>query len=208
MGSRQAQTTTKTRQPLKEIQGAQIFLRPNFGAMAQQFGVQTKGVSVLEIHNDLEKQEQRMDGMKEHPSDPVTNAIMVVDNQGEIQTQLSIPCKKSASKLVLYISDKFDNIMVSLMLRTSWNCDFPMRVISWNCWGIGSQNFFRNIKELINIINPNVLIGMETRVTSSRAKRIASAGNYDGLVASEAKGYAGGSSVSGRHVILTLKWLL
>ncbi|KAI5658592.1 hypothetical protein M9H77_27385 [Catharanthus roseus] len=146
MGSRQAQTTTKTRQPLKEIQGAQIFLRPNFGAMAQQFGVQTKGVSVLEIHNDLEKQEQRMDGMKEHPSDPVTNAIMVVDNQGEIQTQLSIPCKKSAS--------------------------------------------------------------METRVTSSRAKRIASAGNYDGLVASEAKGYAGGSSVSGRHVILTLKWLL
>ena len=57
--------------------------------------------------------------------------------------------------------------------RAMVNCflprDFKMKILVWNCREAADQNFQTNVRDLISQYSPNLLILIETRLSSDRA---------------------------------------
>lgn len=67
-----------------------------------------------------------------------------------------------------------------------------MKLMVWNCRGAGSENFLRNLGELVRRHGPAVLVLLETRVPSLRADRIRQRTGYNRVTQVEAVGFSGG----------------
>ena len=67
-----------------------------------------------------------------------------------------------------------------------------MNIIVWNCRGAFKPSFQKHVGEPVWNHNPAMLVVMETRVKSSRAKEISDRLPFDGSVHTDTIGYAGG----------------
>ncbi|XP_028121413.1 uncharacterized protein LOC114318678 [Camellia sinensis] len=67
-----------------------------------------------------------------------------------------------------------------------------MKVLVWNCRGAGNDATFRTICELVRSYDPVILVLLETRVASQKAKRIIRRTRLSDMAAVEATGFAGG----------------
>lgn len=68
---------------------------------------------------------------------------------------------------------------------------FP-NIFLWNCREAGSNCFLRHVLQYIHTFNPNILILVETRVSSSYINCILHKSNYTNFLAVEACGFSGG----------------
>lgn len=66
-----------------------------------------------------------------------------------------------------------------------------LKIIAWNCRGIGSSNALRHILLLLRSNNPDILILEETRVGSQYVERIIAKTNFTEKIVVEANRYSG-----------------
>lgn len=69
---------------------------------------------------------------------------------------------------------------------------FIMNIIVWNCRGARKPSFQSHVKELMRNHNPAILVVMETRVGSDRARKITNKLPFANAYHTETIGYAGG----------------
>lgn len=65
-------------------------------------------------------------------------------------------------------------------------------IVSWNCRGIGSKLAVRHLLDLVKSVTPNILILIETRVSSSFIYSFVGRTAFTHFVAVEANDFAGG----------------
>lgn len=67
-----------------------------------------------------------------------------------------------------------------------------MRIISWNIRGAGREGFLAHIKHFIDCYKPEVLVLMETKINSLKARKIISKINFPNFVEIPPEGFSGG----------------
>lgn len=67
-----------------------------------------------------------------------------------------------------------------------------MNIIIWNCRGALKPSFQSHVRELVRNHDLAILVLMETRIGSDKAKEISSRLLFDGVVHTDTIGYAGG----------------
>lgn len=67
-----------------------------------------------------------------------------------------------------------------------------MKIISWNFHGVGCTDTIRKVIRLIRDERATILFLMETRVPSSRARRIMRHSHFTNIASVEAMGFSGG----------------
>nr|POE96333.1 hypothetical protein CFP56_49733 [Quercus suber] len=68
----------------------------------------------------------------------------------------------------------------------------PMKVLVWNCRGVGKSNFCRNFSDIIRLRKPSTVVVLETRVFEDRPDSISSNLGFDNVCCSDATGFSGG----------------
>lgn len=64
-------------------------------------------------------------------------------------------------------------------------------ILLWNCRGTNSTQLFFNIKDLVSIYKPNILVLVETRVHSQRVWPCLENRFFAGIIVVEAVGFSG-----------------
>ena len=77
-----------------------------------------------------------------------------------------------------------------------------MRILAWNCRGIGRVSKIRALKELIRESNPDLVFLSETKVKSLRINRIKTHLNFFDCFYVESNGRAGGLACFGEWVLI------
>lgn len=54
-----------------------------------------------------------------------------------------------------------------------------LTLLSWNCCGAGNQQFLRNLRDLINIHDPDILAILEPRVSGRVADEVCKKINWE-----------------------------
>ena len=67
-----------------------------------------------------------------------------------------------------------------------------MNSIIWNCRGASKPSFQKRVLEMVQKYNPGILVVMETRVGVNRAREITGRLPFDGVIHSDAVGFASG----------------
>ena len=67
-----------------------------------------------------------------------------------------------------------------------------MNSIIWNCRAASKPSFQKRVWEMVQKYNPAILVVMETRVGVNRAREITGRLPFDGVIHSDAVGFAGG----------------
>ena len=67
-----------------------------------------------------------------------------------------------------------------------------MNSIIWNCRGASKPSFQKRVREMVQKHNPTILVVMETRVGVNRAREITGRLPFDGVIHSDAVGFASG----------------
>lgn len=70
--------------------------------------------------------------------------------------------------------------------------NFFMRIISWNCQGIGNKDSLRVLKDLLSQHRPNSLVLIETKISERRADVVCGKIGFDSWVRVEAYGFSKG----------------
>ena len=71
-------------------------------------------------------------------------------------------------------------------------CDFKMKILLWNCKGPTSPNFKMNVKDLIFQCTLNILILIETRLSSDKVVVICTNFLFDHHVILKTNGHTSG----------------
>ena len=66
-----------------------------------------------------------------------------------------------------------------------------MKVLVWNCRGVGNNNFRHNFTELTRIHCPSITVLVETKIFGQRAVDVSSILGFDSVCRSEAEGFHG-----------------
>jgi hypothetical protein len=66
------------------------------------------------------------------------------------------------------------------------------KIFVWNCRGAASTSFYRYCKQYVLECKPVMLVIMETRCDPCKLKKTFNLLGFDGFLASEVNGYAGG----------------
>ena len=67
-----------------------------------------------------------------------------------------------------------------------------MRIITWNCRGVGNAKFLRNCKDMMRNEHPDVLCLLETKADGGAGKQLGRKLKFDGVFEVNANGYTGG----------------
>lgn len=67
-----------------------------------------------------------------------------------------------------------------------------MRIMSWNCQGMGSKEAFRTLIDLLSCYKIDALILVETKISGEKADGVCSKLKFDNWVKVECFGYSGG----------------
>lgn len=67
-----------------------------------------------------------------------------------------------------------------------------MKIVCWNCRGAASSDFRRNIKNLLFMHKPNIVIITEPRISGQRASQVINGIGYDGFEVVDPIGFSGG----------------
>jgi hypothetical protein len=79
------------------------------------------------------------------------------------------------------------------------------RIMVWNCRGAANTSFLRYCKQYVTSWKPSMLVIMETRCDPNKLKRTFNLLGFDGFLASEAVGYAGGIVVVWNENLFTVE---
>lgn len=66
-----------------------------------------------------------------------------------------------------------------------------MKVLVWNCRGVGNNNFRHNFTELTRIHCPSITVLVETKIFGQRAVDVSSILGFDSVCRSEVEGFHG-----------------
>ncbi|MCH98674.1 DUF4283 domain protein [Trifolium medium] len=83
-------------------------------------------------------------------------------------------------------------LFLSMSLMMSTNSKF----LVWNCRGAANTSFYRYCKQYVDMHKPALIVIVETRCDPLSLERTFKRLGYDGLVATEVQGYAGGIVVA------------
>lgn len=67
-----------------------------------------------------------------------------------------------------------------------------MKISSWNVKGAGRRGFKLQLKELISLSNPDLILIIETKVQPDNAKKILTSFKFDNIIELPIEGYSGG----------------
>ena len=79
-----------------------------------------------------------------------------------------------------------------LALSTNPSNPSPMKILIWNCRGVGNPYFRQNFSNLNRSHRPDIAIIMETRISGQRAEDISSSLGFENVCRSGAVGFRGG----------------
>ncbi len=66
-----------------------------------------------------------------------------------------------------------------------------MRILSWNCWGVGRTPTVRALKALIRSEGPDIVFVVETKSSSPKLEKVKSSMGFAGLFCVDAVGKVG-----------------
>lgn len=82
------------------------------------------------------------------------------------------------------------------------NSFFPMiNILTWNCRGIGNRKFFRAIKRMCKVHNPDILCLLETHSSSTESEKLPDKLGFSNNFCVPSEGFSGGSGSSGRTLV-------
>lgn len=70
-----------------------------------------------------------------------------------------------------------------------------MKLLAWNCQGVGNPLTFRNLKELVKFHSPDCIFLMESRINFNRIDAICKVLGFSKVVTVEPIGIGGGLSL-------------
>ncbi|KAF8390857.1 hypothetical protein HHK36_023156 [Tetracentron sinense] len=82
-----------------------------------------------------------------------------------------------------------------------------MKLVVWNGRGAGGKTFLRNLKELIRMHDPQILVLMETRIGEEKAVSVISKLHFSGSFRVDAQGYSGGIWLLWKKELITVEVL-
>lgn len=77
-----------------------------------------------------------------------------------------------------------------------------MKLLCWNCRGIGNASMIRALKAQIKMAKPNLIFLSETKSLASRMGFVRNAIRFDNMLVVEANGQAGGLCILWKNVWL------
>lgn len=65
-------------------------------------------------------------------------------------------------------------------------------IMCWKCWEAASTNIWVHLRSLVIVYKPNILVLVETKVHSDRARPFLESLNFVDFITVEASGFMGG----------------